>query len=343
MGEGKFLYAIIEREGEESLPFRGLGDAPLETVFYRDLAAVVSSLDLGRFEGQDKEHLKADLVKYQQVNLFLLAHSTMVPLRFGTTARDRDQVEEVLGRLYLQLKRFLNRLRGKVELVVQAFWDLPKILREIGNGEASSLNQEIFQRRGQTDPREVLEIGRKLFEMAEARKKVIAETIHSRLSPLARDSSEGPQQGEAMILNRSYLVDRGKEPLFDEAMNRLGNEYEGDLTFRYIGPLPSYSFVNIELTRGNFALVDQARKTLGLSEKTSWNRIKAAYRNLVSIYHPDRNRNDPQAEERCKEVMEAYEILEAYCQSYEGEITGDYFFAREEVEQTFILKERLSR
>jgi molecular chaperone DnaJ len=48
---------------------------------------------------------------------------------------------------------------------------------------------------------------------------------------------------------------------------------------------------------------------LGVSENTSDDDIKAAYRNLAKRYHPDRNRGDKTAEEKFKEVTEAYEIL----------------------------------
>ncbi|MGA9365369.1 MAG: GvpL/GvpF family gas vesicle protein [Bacteroidota bacterium] len=118
-----------------------------------------------------------------------------------------------------------------------------------------------------------------------------------------------------MILNRSYLVEKEKGPLFDKAMNYLGTEHQEYLTFRYIGPLPPYSFADIELTQGNFALVDKARKTMQLPEKASFAEIRAACRKLILTHHPDRNPESYEAEERCKNVIDAYEILTTYCQS----------------------------
>jgi curved DNA-binding protein len=50
-------------------------------------------------------------------------------------------------------------------------------------------------------------------------------------------------------------------------------------------------------------------KVLGVAEKASADEIKKAYRKLARDYHPDRNPDKPGAEERFKEVQEAYSVL----------------------------------
>jgi curved DNA-binding protein len=50
-------------------------------------------------------------------------------------------------------------------------------------------------------------------------------------------------------------------------------------------------------------------KTLGVDKNATPENIKKAYRQMALKYHPDRNKGDKEAEERFKEINEAYAVL----------------------------------
>src|ERR1700735_3047828 len=50
-------------------------------------------------------------------------------------------------------------------------------------------------------------------------------------------------------------------------------------------------------------------ETLGVSKKTPLKEIRQAYRKLARKFHPDLNPGDKSAEEKFKQVQEAYDVL----------------------------------
>jgi len=50
-------------------------------------------------------------------------------------------------------------------------------------------------------------------------------------------------------------------------------------------------------------------ETLGVNRAAGEEEVKKAYRKLALQYHPDRNPGDKEAEEKFKEISEAYQVL----------------------------------
>ncbi len=65
---------------------------------------------------------------------------------------------------------------------------------------------------------------------------------------------------------------------------------------------------------------------LGVSKTASEEEIKKAYRKKALEFHPDRNKNDPRAEEKFKEVSEAYAVLSDKEKRKQYDMFGDERF-----------------
>lgn len=66
-------------------------------------------------------------------------------------------------------------------------------------------------------------------------------------------------------------------------------------------------------------------KTLGVDRKAAQDEIKKAYRKLALQYHPDRNPNNKEAEDKFKDLNEAYQVLsDPEKRSHYDRLGGDY-------------------
>ena len=80
-------------------------------------------------------------------------------------------------------------------------------------------------------------------------------------------------------------------------------------------------------------------KILGIDHNATQEQIKSAYRKLSMIYHPDRNRNNPEATAKIQKINSTYEILgdEGRRKLYDMKnLRGNMFDERNPVDQNDI-------
>ncbi len=343
MTTSKLIYAVI---GQPVSPLNlgvGLFEQPLEVVPFEDIAAVVGDINPELLEVASKELLAQLAVGFEEVNIRLHQATTMVPLSFGTSAADEQEVLRVLRECYLLFKVLLETVAHASELVVKATWDIKQVVSNI-KAEDATIQALLKECEGQpASPEQALKIGQMLYTRVETKKEKLTECFHARLSPLARDFSDG-LAADDVVFNRSYLVAAAGEKDFDQAINDLHDLYGDQLKFKYIGPLPPVSFVNVDLRKSNFTLVDESRTLLELSEEASLPQIHSNFRRLISKSHPDLDANNAQLAERCRRLVLAHETLQAYCASYqETQMCQDITivpFTKDEVEKVFQVRER---
>jgi hypothetical protein len=246
--DGYYIYGIIRSAQDRYFGPIGIGPRgdEVRTIGADNLSMVVSHHPLAKF-AVSRENLIAHERVIEEV---MKEFDSVLPVRFGTIASSADEVRNLLERRSGEFKNLLNAVEHKIELGVKAIWkDLKTIYREIAveNKDIKRAQGELRNAKGKMNLGVQLEIG-KLVEDALAKKKEkerdgVAQTLRK----IAFDCKLTKTSGEAMFMNASFLVNKGREQEFDNLMEDLTDLHRGRIQFLYAGPLPVFNFVNVAI------------------------------------------------------------------------------------------------
>ncbi len=375
--ERKYIYSIIRnpQETQASDNFHlseamfGINNRDITFIPYKDIVAVVSNIHRINFDKFDKKELTQFIAIHEQVNSHLIKKHDVIPMRFGMVAENIEEIRSILGKAYIQFKTALERIAGKAEFVVQVFWNekniLEKLLRE--NIEIQMLKKEAESKGKILGFSSKMKLGKRIFEALESCQKEYAADILGNLVASFPDFSAGKLLDKEILMNYAFLVGKMEESALESQLNKLAEKYsaqggsasggKNELKFKYIGPMAPYSFTVINLSLGNFDLVDNARKTLGLGESAALLEIRNAYRKLAHEHHPDKHEYKKdlslleEAVKKMKDIIKANEVLTVYCKYYLSALPAGRqglapekeqlcSFKKEDVEDSIIIKEK---
>jgi hypothetical protein len=232
-------------------------------------------------------------------------------------------VRDVLSRFAGRLESGLAEVGDAREIDLSATWDVRAVLAEIAHEPQVAAVAGAIAR---VSPDETLaaglQVGKLVQETLERRRDEYRRRVVGELAPLARDVTPQPRPADEIVLNIAFLVERADLDRFEAAVDRLGDELAGRLSFRYVGPLPPYSFAMVRLTRPDPAEIETARETLGLGMEVTEAGVREAYRRLAAERHPDRNPNDPSAQDQFARLSAAHDLLRAYIRRLGGRADG---------------------
>lgn len=356
--EKKYVYAIIRNPQKMqasdicrlSEAIVGLNNRYIVLVPYRDIAAAISNTHLINFDKLDKKELAQFITAHDQVNAGLMKKQDVIPMRFGMIVESAEEIRSILAKAYIQFKAVLERIVGKAEFIVQISWNekniLEKLVRE--NPEIQKLKKEVESKGKFLGFSSEMKLGKRVFEALESRRKEYMEDILEDLAAHFQNFSAGKLLDKEMIMNYSFLIGTTEESTLEFRLNQLAEKYKDELRFKYIGPMAPYSFTVINLSAGNFDLVDNARKTLGLGESATMLAIRDVYHKLAQEYHPDKYEYKKdlftlkEIEKKMKNIITANEILTVYCKHYLSALAPKKeqlcSFRKGDVEDSIIIK-----
>jgi hypothetical protein len=218
---------------------RGLADSGLRIIPYREIAAVVGDADQEHYQ-VSRRNVRA----HEEVIEEIMHGSDVVPLRFGEVAPNDQEVRRLLLEdQYEGLVQRLDRLHDRVELALRVSFDEPRLFEELRSMDADLVDAG----RRAVSYEDRVTLGQNVAQMIDRKRRLAADELLEELRPLAAEVVIGEPTTDLMILNAAFLVDRSRLEGFDDRVHALGERAAGRLQFKYVGPLPPYSFVDLHI------------------------------------------------------------------------------------------------
>jgi hypothetical protein len=310
--KGMYLYAVMAGERFLDLGPCGVpdGNTAVVSVSAHALTAVVSTYEGAPLSEFSRTEIFGRLVIHQRVIEQVNDESTVLPARFGTVLSSEDEVRLVLERFHDPLARALREVDGAVEVDLSATWDTNALFTDIAQEPAvAALTGAVSGGPPDENLAAQVRVGMLVQEATEKRREEYRRRIVGDLVSFTRDAQPNPLLTDDLVVNLALLVDRSELPAFDAAVDRLGEELGDRLTFRYVGPLPPYSFATVDVILPTPVAVESARRTLGLGERCTKADLQSTYRRLAGEAHPDRNPGDRAAQDRFALLTSARDAL----------------------------------
>lgn len=246
--EGKYIYGIIRHSGEIDFGPIGIGKRG-DRVFgirYKDVCAIVSNSPVIQYEAR-----RANLTAHEIVLEEVMKQFSVLPVRFSTIADTDDDsgILKILKRDYDRLVAILDQMEGKKELGLKAVAIEDVIYKHILEKytKIRSLKEKLINLPADKTYYQRMKIGEMVEAALQKEKEQFKSRILDVLKPLATDLKINDNYGERMVLNAAFLIRNETEPEFDKAVDELDEQLGEILTFKYVGTLPPYNFVNLAI------------------------------------------------------------------------------------------------
>ena len=162
------------------------------------------------------------------------------------------------------------------------------------------------------------------------------DILHSTLSYLT-DSFVRAQKQEIIdssdIFNCAFLIEKAGEAAFFLRLDQLNRNFDEQLRFKCVSPLPPYAFCTFEVRKIGWDVVDRAKILLGVDYGAQLSKVKEIYLKKVLGCHPDQDLENPGLESKFKELTEAYKVLCMVCngqsRGLEAVKSKDFFYVNQ--------------
>jgi uncharacterized lipoprotein YehR (DUF1307 family) len=249
--EGKYIYCVIDSNQPQSFGPLGIGGRgdELYTVCFNDISAVVSNAPARRYRVSRENSLA-----HEKAIEKVMTEYTALPVRFATVAEDEEKVKKILEKEHDRFKNLLGDIKDKTELGLKAMFKENAIYKDILEKyeDIRSLKEKIAMLDSEKSHYQRVQIGKMVEDALQKEKQSVKADVLNTLSPLAVEVRTNDTYGDMMIINAAFFVERAKETEFDQQVQQLDDRYGERVTFKYVGALPPFNFVNIRINTEDY-------------------------------------------------------------------------------------------
>jgi len=246
--EGIYLYCIIRHTGACDFGPIGIGNRAdkVYTINYKDICMVVSQSGAMRYEAR-----RVNLTAHQLVLEAVMKDFSILPIRFSTISGSYNETKilSILEKEYDKFSDLLTKMAGKKELGLKVMAVEEPIFKYILEkyDDIRSLKEKLAKLDPDKAHYQLMKIGEMVEKALAKENSAFSENIINMLTPLSEEVKINDKYGERMILNAAFLIKDENEAEFDKAILAFDEQYGNLLSFKYVGSLPPYNFVNLTI------------------------------------------------------------------------------------------------
>lgn len=244
---GIYIFCGIQTEEDDQF-----GEIVLEgekrelfIIRYKDAAMVAADVPMKIYH-PNKENL---MMHQNAVSSVMKQNDTVIPVSFGNVFQSKEDVGVLLENLYPQFLKLFPEIKGKIEVGLKIIGKSDWLEAQASENEQIGKMAEAVKGKSKAASYyERIQLGGAAQKFFVSLQQEMKQEIFKPLEESAVAAKANDPIGEKMLLNASFLIDRDKEDLFDQKVNKAYDKWKDKVEFNYSGPWAAYNFVNIKLT-----------------------------------------------------------------------------------------------
>ena len=233
-----YVYAIIDSASGMDEPMKGLGEAAVYAIPYRNIGIMVSDID-----SQVQIKAEGSILQHEKVVEALMDRFTVLPMRLYTVFSKKEELLLKVKNHYEDFIENLDRVRDKCEYGIKVIWAGNIIKERIVNAHKHEIVPVDPAQSGAKFMKEKFEKYKIDKEFEEEADRCIA-IVDGFLKRHASEKKLEKLKTEDLLLSAAYLVDEEKSGDFKVAFEELRSS-GGDLKYMLSGPWPAYNFITL--------------------------------------------------------------------------------------------------